>query len=58
MRAQIAAKYSTRSGKSLTDDAWLRPASGRRGLVGVVDVVHVGDEVEIRVYDEPVIRLL
>lgn len=61
MGAQIAAKYSTRSGKPLTDDAWLRPASGRRGVVGIVDVpgvVHTGDEVEIRIYEEPVIRLL
>jgi hypothetical protein len=61
MGAQIAAKYSTRSGKPLTDNAWLRPASGRRGVVGVVDVpgvIHVGDEVEIRIYEEPLIRLL
>lgn len=61
MGAQIAAKYFTRSSKPLTDNAWLRPASGRRGVVGVVDapgVIHVGDEVEIRVYEEPVIQLL
>ena len=61
MGAQIAAKYSTRSGEPLTDKVWLRPAAGRRGLVGVIDYpgeIRVGDEVEIRVYEEPVIRLL
>ena len=61
MGAQIASKYSTRSGEALTDKAWLRPAAGRRGVVGVIDVpgaIRVGDEVEVRVYEEPVIRLL
>ena len=61
MGAQIAAKYSTLSGEPLTDKMWLRPAAGRRGLVGVIDYpgeIRVGDEVEIRVYEEPVIRLL
>jgi len=60
MGAQIAAKYATRSGKPLTDKTWLRPAAGRRGLVGVVDYpgdIRVGDEVEVRVYEEPVIHL-
>ncbi len=61
MGAQIANKYSTRLGEPLTDKVWLRPASGRRGLVGVIDVageIRVGDEVEVRIYEEPVIRLL
>jgi hypothetical protein len=61
MGAQIAAKYTTRSGKPLTNQAWLRPAAGRRGVVGVIDVpgeIHAGDEVEVRLYSEPVIRLL
>ena len=61
MGEQIASKYSTRSGESLTGTSWLRPASGRRGLVGVIDVpgtIRVGDEVEVRVYQEPAIRLL
>ncbi len=61
MGAQIASKYSTRSTQALTDKAWLRPASGRRGLVGVIDVpgeIRAGDEVEVRVYQEPDIRLL
>ncbi len=61
MGAQIAAKYSTLSSQPLTDKIWLRPAAGRRGLVGVIDYpgeIRVGDEVEVRIYEEPVIRLL
>jgi len=61
MGAQIAAKYSTRSGQPLTDKTWLRPASGRRGGVGVIDVpgeIRAGDEVEVCLYEEPEIRLL
>ena len=61
MGEQIASKYATRSDQPLTDKMWLRPASGRRGLVGVIDFpgeIRVGDEVEVRVYEEPDIRLL
>jgi len=61
MGAQIASKYATRSNQPLTDKTWLRPASGRRGVVGVIDFpgeIRVGDEVEVRVYEEPDIRLL
>jgi hypothetical protein len=61
MGAQIAAKYASHSNELLTAQSWLRPAAGRRGLVGVIDVageIHVGDEVEVRVYEEPVVRLL
>jgi MOSC domain-containing protein YiiM len=61
MGAKIASKYYTRSGKSLTDKTWLRPAAGRRGVVGVIEVpgeIRLGDEVEVRVYEKPVIRLL
>jgi hypothetical protein len=61
MGAQIASKYTTRSDQPLTDKMWLRPASGRRGLVGVIDFpgeIRVGDEVEVRVYEAPDIRLL
>ncbi len=61
MGAQIVSKYSTRSSQALTDQSWLRPASGRRGVVGVIDVpgeIRAGDEVEVRVYEEPLIRLL
>jgi hypothetical protein len=61
MGAQIASKYATRSDQPLTDKTWLRPASGRRGVVGVIEFpgeIRVGDEVEVRVYEEPDIRLL
>lgn len=61
MGAQIASKYATRSGQQLNPQSWLRPASGRRGVVGVVEVpgeIRSGDVVEIRVYEEPLIRLL
>ena len=61
MGAQIASKYTTRSNQPLTDKMWLRPASGRRGLVGVIDVpgeIRVGDEMKVRVFEEPDIRLL
>ena len=61
MGAQIVSKFSTRSGQSLKAHSWLRPAAGRRGLVGVIDYpgeIRAGDEVEVRVYEEPVIRLL
>jgi len=61
MGAQIAAKYASHSGEPLTEKSWLRPAAGRRGLVGVIDVageINVGDEVEVRVYEDSVIRLL
>ena len=61
MGAQIASKYATRSDQPLTNTSWLRPAAGRRGLVGVIDVageIRAGDEVEVRIYEEPVIRLL
>ena len=61
MGAQIVAKHVPRSGEPLTTTAWLRPAVGRRGVVGIVDVpgvIKAGDEVEVRVYEEPAIRLL
>ena len=35
--------------------------SGRRGLVGILDVpgvIKAGDKVEVQVYEEPEIRLL
>jgi hypothetical protein len=61
MGAQIAAKYRTRSGQPLNQQSWLRPAAGRRGVVGVVDVpgvIRVGDCFEVRIYQEPMIRPL
>ena len=59
MGAQIATKHKTNSGEMLSNTQWLRPASGRRGVVGVVDVpgvISVGDEVEVQVFEEPEIR--
>lgn len=59
MGAQIAARHPTRSGETLSPLAWLRPAAGRRGVVGVVDVpgeIRIGDEIEVRVYEEPEVR--
>lgn len=61
MGAQIAAGYATQSGIPLKANDWLRPASGRRGVVGVVDVagdILVDDEVEVRLYEEPEVRFL
>ncbi len=61
MGAQILAKYSSHSNMLKNAQSWLRPAAGRRGLVGVIDVpgeIRAGDEVEIRVFEPPVIRLL
>jgi len=61
MGTQIVARHATRSDEPLTATAWLRPAAGRRGLVGIVDVpgaITAGDKVEVQVYEEPAIRLL
>ena len=59
MGAQIAEGYQTRSGKPLKPLDWLKPAAGRRGVVGVVEVpgeINVGDTVEVVVYENPEIR--
>jgi hypothetical protein len=61
MGAQILSKYSSRSGKLENERSWLRPAAGRRGVVGVIDVpgeIKKGDTFEVRYYEDPVIRLL
>jgi hypothetical protein len=61
MGARVAADYSCRSGEPLSPQSWLRPAAGRRGVVGVIDVpgeITAGCDVEVRIYKEPVIRLL
>ncbi|MFP6867322.1 MAG: MOSC domain-containing protein [Roseibacillus sp.] len=61
MGARIVAKHITHSGEPLRATSWLRPAAGRRGLVGIVNVpgvIKAGDEVEVQVYEEPAIRLL
>ena len=59
--SRSVAKHVTRSGEPLAATTWLRPAAGRRGLVGIVDVpgvIKAGDRVEVQVYEEPEIRLL
>lgn len=59
MSAEIAAKHKTRSGESLGKGQWQKPASGRRGVVGVVDVpgvIRAGDEVVVDVFEQPDIR--
>lgn len=56
MGEQLAARHQRRDGSKLGARDWLRPASGRRGVVGVVDVpglIAVGDEVEVMVFEEP-----
>ncbi|MBP39759.1 MAG: MOSC domain-containing protein [Chloroflexi bacterium] len=61
MGAQIVAKHGAPSDKSLTPAAWVSLAAGRRGLVGIVDVpgiIRPGDEVEVRVYEEPAIAMV
>ena len=55
MGEQVAAKYATNSGRTLTKNEFLRPAVGRRGVVGVVDVpgeITVGDKIIVRIYAE------
>ena len=61
MSAEVARKHTTRSGKPLSKGQWQKPASGRRGVVGVVDVpgeIRVGDEVLVDVFEIPDIRRL
>lgn len=61
MGEKIAESYTTKSAVPLNAKTWLRPAAGRRGVVGVIDVpgvIRVGDEVEVRVFENPSIRLL
>jgi len=59
MGAQIASRYTKRDGQALTPGAWLKPAAGRRGVVGVVDVpgtIHRGDTVQVELFNPPVIK--
>ena len=61
MGEQIAKTYTTQAVDPLNAQTWLRPAAGRRGVVGVIDVpgvIRVGDEVEVRVFEAPSIRVL
>jgi hypothetical protein len=59
MSAQVALKHTTRSGKPLSRGQWQKPASGRRGIVGVVDVpgvIRLGDTVTVEVFETPEIN--
>ena len=59
MGAQIAAIHRTKSGQSLTNSQWLKPAAGRRGVVGVVDVpgtISLHDEITVKLFEPPKIR--
>ena len=59
MGAQIAETYSRSDGNILKPLDWLKPAAGRRGVVGVVEVpgqINAGDEVEVVVYQNPEIK--
>lgn len=59
MGHKVAEKHATRSGDPLKPNQWLKPAAGRRGIVGVVDVpgvITAGDEVTVEVFETPVIR--
>jgi MOSC domain-containing protein YiiM len=56
MGAQIAAKYTTRSGERAAGHLFASRAFGLRGIVGVVDVpgvIHAGDKVVVQVYEPP-----
>ena len=59
MGEQVAAKYGTNSGTPLAPKDFLRPAVGRRGVVGIVDVagdICAGDEITVKVYEEKAVR--
>ncbi|HNP62689.1 MAG TPA: hypothetical protein PKH39_02080 [Woeseiaceae bacterium] len=54
--AQLAGKYTTRSGRALSDTHFPKAAKLNRGLVGVVEVpgaITPGDDVLITVYRHP-----
>ena len=53
---QIAESFTTNSGKPIENTTFSKVAKLKRGLLGVVEVagdVHVGDEIEITVYEHP-----
>ena len=56
MGAQIAAKYTTRSGERAAGHLFASRAFGLRGIVGVVDVpgvINAGDKLVVQVYEPP-----
>jgi MOSC domain-containing protein YiiM len=59
MGEQVVAKYQTHSSAPLTPKQWLKPAHGRRGVVGMVDVagtLSAGDKILVQVFEEPRIQ--
>jgi hypothetical protein len=59
MSVEVAKKHTKRSGQTLKKTEWQKPAMGRRGVVGVVDVagiIRAGDAVRIEVYEPPIIQ--
>ncbi len=60
MGAQIAEKYTSNSGDPMDRKQFLKPAAGRRGVVGIVDVagdIRAGDEVTVTVFEAPAIKM-
>jgi len=59
MGEQVAIKFPTRTGETLSSRQWLKPAHGRRGVVGMVDVagtICTGDEILVHVFEQPRIK--
>jgi MOSC domain-containing protein YiiM len=57
MGAQIAAKYTTRSGERAAGHLFASRAFGLRGIVGVIDVpgvINAGDKLVVQVHEPPV----
>ncbi len=56
MGKKLAAKYTTRSGETLSTTAFSKAAKLNRGLVGVVETagaISAGDEVTVEIYETP-----
>lgn len=59
MGNEIALKHTTNAGEPVIARNWLKPAAGRRGVVGVIDVpgvIQVGDDITVEVFEPPLIR--
>lgn len=56
MGKQLAAAYTTKSGKPLSTTAFSKAAKLKRGVVGVIEaagVINAGDEVTVLLYENP-----
>ena len=59
MSAEIAKKHKTNTGETLKKAQWQKPAMGRRGVVGVVDVpgiIRAGDTLSVEIFEAPKIQ--